>query len=358
MEVPGCRFSDTVREEKEVGLGGGWGQAELWYHLNRGPSHGHRVLWGWRPQGPVGLERTAREAELGRQAQSSLPAAIHHLMGAALEGDVTLAFFCRSKSRQLAAEGHTLGPVQGVGEEVFHFQRTIQMGYKCLKLPVRSTLRSLSVRCLSIHPASQPSASLVLEWDLLLFCVFFYRLLLLLKVAVKHHSVLKYHLHKPHRNVQACKVDSALFLASGKCPQVWILLCWMSRWWPCFKNIFIIFTYLFCVCGCMWRSEENLWVPGLVEGTLSCFVDAIPVIWLLHLPVMFSILYPLFYNVFINPLRIPTMHFDHILFPLSSSALPRPSLRSLSTQLHVLSFPLKHSLFCLCKSQFLEIYDL
>lgn len=43
-----------------------------------------------------------------------------------------------------------------------------------------------------------------------------------------------------------------------------------------FKNIFTIFAYLFCVCGCMWRSEENLWVPGLAEGTLSCFVDSIP----------------------------------------------------------------------------------
>lgn len=53
-EVPGCRFLDTVREEKrrKVGLGGGWGRAELWYCLNGGPSQGHRVLWGWK--GPLG----------------------------------------------------------------------------------------------------------------------------------------------------------------------------------------------------------------------------------------------------------------------------------------------------------------
>lgn len=43
--------------------------------------------------GSCGAGRTSRDAELGRQAQSSLPTTIHHLMGAALEGDVTLAFF-------------------------------------------------------------------------------------------------------------------------------------------------------------------------------------------------------------------------------------------------------------------------
>lgn len=192
-----------------------------------------------------------------------------------------------------------------------------------------------------------------------MFCVFFHRLLLLLKVVVKHHSVLKYHLHKPHHCVEAGEVDSALFSASGKCPQVWILLCWMSRRWPCFKNIFIIFAYLFCVCGCMWRSEENLWVPGLAEGTPSCFVDAIP-LCLLFGYYIFQTCFQ-FYIFCFTMFSLILWEFQPcilIIFFSSSSALPRPFLRSLPTQPHVLSFPLKDSLFCLCKSQFLEIYDL
>lgn len=310
----------------------------------------------------MGLERTSREAELGRQAQSSLPAAIHHLMGAALEGDVTLAFFCRSKSRQLAAEGHPLGPVQGVGEEVSHFQRTIRVVYKCLKLPVRSTLRSLSVCCLSVHPASQPSASLVLEWDSLL---------------QKH--VLCVFPSTPSAFEGCCQ---ASFCSQVSLTQTSLrTTCRLVKWIVPFSRpqanalrsefyfvgcqdgshalkIFLLYLRIYFVhvgaCG----GQRRTCGPRLGgrHPELFCWRHPfMPVIWLFHLPVMFSSLYPLFYNVFINPLRIPTMHFDHILFPLPQLfpdcpfAFYPPSFTF---------FPLKDSLFCLCKSQFLEIYDL
>lgn len=151
-------------EEKEVGLGGGWGQAELWCRLTRGPSQGHRVLWGWK--GPLGMLSWEDRLRALFPRQSiiwwELP----------WKEMSPWLFFCRSKSRQLAAEGHPLGPVQGVGEEVSHFQRTIREVYKCLKLPARSTLiyeasmitttlrklhmiyTYLSVYLLSVHPSS------------------------------------------------------------------------------------------------------------------------------------------------------------------------------------------------------------
>lgn len=112
-----------------------------------------------------------------------------------------------------------------------------------------------------------------------------------------------------------------------------------------FKNIFTIFAYLFCV---MWVHVEvrgELVGPRLGERhpELFCWLDPfMSVIWLLRLSVMFSILYPLFYDVFINPLRIPSMCFD-ILFLFLSSSQTVPSLFT-----HPISrsfFPLKRFFF-------------
>lgn len=112
-------------------------------------------------------------------------------------------------------------------------------------------------------------------------------------------------------------------------------------------KIFLLYLLIYFVyVGCMWRSEENLWVPGLAEGSLSCFVNSIP-LCLLFGYYAFQSCFP-FCILCFTMFSLILWEFQPcvlIIFFSSSSAPPRPSLRSLPTQLHVLSFPLKDSFF-------------